>query len=432
MTQQGMSTKSRHLTIPDLITIGVFTALYFVLVAVATLFSSVALMGFGMILLPAVAALICGCVYMLLVAKVGKFGAISVMGIVVGLFLFVSGHFILSLAASIVFPVIADAIARAGDYRSKTGILASRVLLWADRSDSAVVVHEGCLCGQSAGPWQGLVLYRWCVRTCQYRHVFHCHDSGTGMCVARRLVWAAYAEEAFCEDRHHLMALDPRTKLYLVALANLLLFFHVDVVVESLTVLLLLLPLLGAGRWAAAVRFGCIYVLLLVGTWASTLDDGGSWLHMLGLLCVGIRMMMPCLIAGIYAFTTTTASQFVCALRRMRIPETIVIPCVVCIRFFPTIHDDYHQIRDAMALRGIAQGTFALLRHPAQSLEYILMPLLMNATGVAQDLSVAALTKGIGIRGPHTCHTEIRMHGIDWAWMVICTVPLALGIGGAW
>ena len=50
------------------------------------------------------------------------------------------------------------------------------------------------------------------------------------------------------------MALDPRTKLYLVALANLLLFFHVDVVVESLTVLLLLLPLLGAGRWAAADR----------------------------------------------------------------------------------------------------------------------------------------------------------------------------------
>lgn len=84
--------------------------------------------GIRMILLPAVAALICGCVYMLLVAKVGKFGAISVMGIVVGLFLFVSGHFILSLAASIVFPVIADAIARAGDYRSKTGILASYVV----------------------------------------------------------------------------------------------------------------------------------------------------------------------------------------------------------------------------------------------------------------------------------------------------------------
>ena len=57
------------------------------------------------------------------------------------------------------------------------------------------------------------------------------------------------------------------------------------------------------------------------------------------------------------------------------------------------------------------------------------MPLLMNATGVAQDLSVAALTKGIGIRGPHTCHTEIRMHGIELAWMGrFCTVPLALAL----
>ncbi len=128
MTQRDTPTKSKHLDVPDLIMIGVFTALYFVLVAVATLFSSVVLMGFGMILLPAVAALICGCVYMLMVARVGKFGAISVMGIVVGLFLFVSGHFILSLAASVVFPVIADAIARVGEYRNKAGILASYVV----------------------------------------------------------------------------------------------------------------------------------------------------------------------------------------------------------------------------------------------------------------------------------------------------------------
>lgn len=58
------------------------------------------------------------------------------------------------------------------------------------------------------------------------------------------------------------MALDPRTKLYLVALANLLLFFHVDVVVESLTVLLLLLPLLGARddgrlRYASVASMYC-------------------------------------------------------------------------------------------------------------------------------------------------------------------------------
>lgn len=123
----GSPTK-RGLSVPDLITIGVFSALYFALVAVATLVSTLLLAGFGSILLPAVAALISGCVYMLMVARVGKFGGITIMGMVIGLFLFVSGHFVLSFIASIVFPLAADLIARAGHYRSRIGLLISYVV----------------------------------------------------------------------------------------------------------------------------------------------------------------------------------------------------------------------------------------------------------------------------------------------------------------
>lgn len=106
-------------------------------------------------------------------------------------------------------------------------------------------------------------------------------------------------------------------------------------------------------------------------------------------LAVGMTMMLPCFITGAYAFTTTSASAFVCVLRRMRVPEAVVVPCVVIIRFFPTILEDHRRIREAMALRGVASGTFARLRHPARSLEYVMVPLLMNATNVAQDPSVA-------------------------------------------
>ena len=67
-------------------------------------------------------------------------------------------------------------------------------------------------------------------------------------------------------------------------------------------------------------------------------------------------MMLPCFITGAYAFTTTSASEFICSMRRMHAPEAVVIPCVVVIRFFPTIAEDYRQIRNAMALRGIAAG----------------------------------------------------------------------------
>lgn len=80
--------------------------------------------------------------------------------------------------------------------------------------------------------------------------------------------------------------------------------------------------------------------------------------------------------------------------------------------------------RAAMALRGIAAGRGALLRHPVQSLEYILMPLLMNSNNVAQDLSAAALTKGIGLPGRHTCMTELRLTAWDFLYPALCTLPL--------
>ena len=191
-----------------------------------------------------------------------------------------------------------------------------------------------------------------------------------------------------------------------------------------------LLPLLAAARWRTALNFGVTYAVL---TALGMLDPdalGLPWLHVVSALAVGVTMMLPCFITGAYTFTTTSASAFICAMRRMRVPEAVVIPCVVVIRFFPTIAEDYRQIRNAMALRGIASGGWGLVRHPAQSLEYILIPLLMNATNVAQDLSVAALTKGLGREGEHTSRTLIRMTVVDWLVMIVVTLPLALDIAG--
>ena len=98
MPQTTNSITPNKLTVPDLISVGVFTALYFVLVTVAT-FTCALLPGVGNIVLPALAALISGSVYMLLAAKLQKFGGITIMGLVMGLFFFVSGHFVLSFAA---------------------------------------------------------------------------------------------------------------------------------------------------------------------------------------------------------------------------------------------------------------------------------------------------------------------------------------------
>ncbi len=119
--------KKDKLNVSDLISIGVYTAIYFILVAIAT-FASALLPGFSNVFLPALAALISGAVYMLMVSKVQKFGAISIMGIVMGIFFFVSGHFILSFAANIICGILADYVASIGKYKFKKWILISYVI----------------------------------------------------------------------------------------------------------------------------------------------------------------------------------------------------------------------------------------------------------------------------------------------------------------
>lgn len=227
------------------------------------------------------------------------------------------------------------------------------------------------------------------------------------------------------------LCFDPRMKLYLLLLANLLLFFHVNTKTEAVITVLFLIPFFLYGKWKSGIRFGLIYLTLLLLEPLAVVVTHDFLRNLLGMLSVGFRMMLPCIITGAYAFSTTTVSEFVCALRRIHVPESVIIPCMVVIRFFPTIREDYHQIKNAMALRGIAVGNLALLRHPAQSLEYILIPLLMNASNVAQDLSVAALTKGIGRKGNHTSMVEIKMKAADWGYMALCTVPFAMFLGGS-
>ena len=61
--------------------------------------------------------------------------------------------------------------------------------------------------------------------------------------------------------------LDPRAKLYLLLVANLMLFFHVGLATQIVMVVLFLLPLLAAARWRTALNFGVTYAVLTPMPW---------------------------------------------------------------------------------------------------------------------------------------------------------------------
>lgn len=117
----------KSLTIKDLVTTGIFSAIFLVFTMIGGIFFAPnPVLTFYM---PMGAALLCGPVYFLMIAKVQKRWSVTILGIIMGIIWFVTGmHWAFSLGY-IGMGIIADLVAGAGDYRNKAVNLLSYMLM---------------------------------------------------------------------------------------------------------------------------------------------------------------------------------------------------------------------------------------------------------------------------------------------------------------
>lgn len=117
----------KSLTIKDLVTTGIFSAIFLVFTMIGGIFFAPnPVLTFYM---PMGAALLCGPVYLLMIAKVQKRWSVTILGIIMGITWFVTGmHWAFSLGY-IGMGIIADLVAGAGDYRNKAVNLLSYMLM---------------------------------------------------------------------------------------------------------------------------------------------------------------------------------------------------------------------------------------------------------------------------------------------------------------
>ena len=104
-------TVRKGLSVKDLVTTGIFTALLFVFTMVGgVLFATNPVLTFYM---PAGSGLLCGPIYLLMVAKVQKRWSQTIMGVLMGIIWFVTGmHWAFALGY-IIMSIVADFVAGA-------------------------------------------------------------------------------------------------------------------------------------------------------------------------------------------------------------------------------------------------------------------------------------------------------------------------------
>ena len=214
------------------------------------------------------------------------------------------------------------------------------------------------------------------------------------------------------------LALDPRTKILIWLLANVVVFAWTPEVFRMGVMLayFVLFLLERKGKMLAGLLLAYLAVLAIQYWLLPVLP--GSLATVFATVTYFI-LVFPCIAGGAYIIATTSVSQFMAALERMGVSRNFSITLAVTLRFLPALRQDFRHIRDAMALRRI--------RGLEQKLECVYVPMLMGAAQTAEELSESATSRGIEHPGKRSSWRSIGFHIQD---VVVCLAFAALCVGG--
>lgn len=157
-------------------------------------------------------------------------------------------------------------------------------------------------------------------------------------------------------------------------------------------------------------------------------------LFMIGRLTLGVRgfetiwlfsnlirhMLVP--VAYTIGLADAPTGTLLTVFHKLRLPKSFGISTVVLLRFFPTIGYELHAIRSSLKFRGTGVGFWNTLAHLPANFERTMVPLLIRTTRISEELSAAAMVRGVRLNSEIISFEEVRFCSAD------VIVSLAFGI----
>lgn len=226
-----------------------------------------------------------------------------------------------------------------------------------------------------------------------------------------------------------LLELDDRIKIWMTFVAGTTAIYCVDWRIETAILLMTLILCWFSGAQRGVLIFSGILLIFIAGIYGMRSLIGPDSFPGPGLLVLIVKFGPMCAMM-VFVCKTMNNSRFLRSLERLKIPKHFIIPLGVCLRYLPSVTEEYGHIKNAMHFRGIEISLKNLIRRPFQLLEYILVPLLMRSLAIGTELARAALTRGIDYPGQKTSYHIIHCRGVDYlcgiAWTVILLVIIYL------
>lgn len=225
------------------------------------------------------------------------------------------------------------------------------------------------------------------------------------------------------------MKLDPRTKLFMIFVVSIIVMMSATTPLQwairlSITLIPIVLLIIEK-KYAVALRFLLAYgtALVLMYVFLSTESEGLIASFLIG-YCGIVVQFMPALITAWYVVRTTKTGEFMSCMQKMHMPDGIAVSLAVVMRFFPTIKEEYSSINDAMRMRGVMLCGGNVLK----MIEYRMIPLLFSCVNIGEELSAAAITRGLGGDVKRSSVIELKLSLTDYLMMTFLSVATVIFI----
>lgn len=215
--------------------------------------------------------------------------------------------------------------------------------------------------------------------------------------------------------------LDIRTKLFFLIIANILMFKYLP---NSIQIFLAVYFTLCLGIFFSFKRASILFSIYLILTFyelyfinITTFKILDNFLLLTAFLFKAIYLPIC---AGIMLVGSSKVSEFICILRKIKLPKNIIIVLAVIFRFFPILLADYKNIRNSLKMKGIGISRGYYLLHPLKFFEYIFIPYVVISTNIANDLSISILCRGIDNKNEATSINVLKFKTMDYLFLSIC------------
>ncbi|WP_314991767.1 energy-coupling factor transporter transmembrane component T [uncultured Gemella sp.] len=220
-----------------------------------------------------------------------------------------------------------------------------------------------------------------------------------------------------------MLKLDIRTKIFILIIANILMFKMMPISMHLVIALCFSIYLGISSNFKRMIRFFGIYLFFtayeVFFAHTVTLQVVDSFLLLTALM---FKTLYFPLCAGMALVSSSKVSELICFLRSIRLPKKMIIVLAVLYRFFPVLLTDYKLIKNSLKMKGIGVSRGYYLLHPFKFFEYIFVPYVIISTNIANELSVSCLCRGIDNEEKPTSYIELKFNKIDYLVMVAVTI----------